>query len=198
MAEALAQQLSKLQLEVQNLQAQLQAKSLVTKDVSVVSLVPKWTGTDKGIPLNEFLEAVERAAWIGNWSDKDKVQVVILRLHENARVSYDGMLELHNTEITWASFKTIFLECYRDVRTDQYHFTHLQTTRQQNDESIQEFTVRCRTLAQCLVPLEEDSVKRNYHQEQAEHMLHASFISGLAGTPGRQAGFASQVQFRRP
>jgi hypothetical protein len=96
----------------------------------VVSLVPKWTGTDKGIPLNEFLEAVERTAWIGNWSDKDKVQVAILRLHENARVFYDSMIELHNAEITWASFKTIFLQRYCDVRTDQYHFTQLQMARQ--------------------------------------------------------------------
>jgi hypothetical protein len=54
--------------------------------MSVLSLISKWTCSEKGVPLNEFLEAVERAAWIGNRSDKDKVQVAILRLCENARV----------------------------------------------------------------------------------------------------------------
>jgi hypothetical protein len=79
MPEALAQQLSKLQLEVQNLRAQMQMSPAV-RDMSVISLVPRWSGTEKGISLNEFLEAVKRTAWLGNWLDKDKVQVAILRL----------------------------------------------------------------------------------------------------------------------
>jgi hypothetical protein len=130
--------------------------------MSVLSLIPKWTGSEKGVLLNEFLEAVERAAWIGYWSDKDKVQVAILRLYENARFFY-GTIELHDAEI-WASFKAIFLERYRDVKIDHYHFTQLQTARQRNDESIQESADRCRTLAQRLVPPEEDPVRRNLHQ----------------------------------
>jgi hypothetical protein len=85
MPEALAQQLSKLQLEVQNLRAQMQTSPAV-RDMSVISLVPSWSGMGKGISLNEFLEVVERTAWLGNWSDKDKVQVAVLRLQENARV----------------------------------------------------------------------------------------------------------------
>jgi hypothetical protein len=89
MREALAQQLSKLQLKVQNLRARMmQTTSPAVRDMSVVSLVPKWAGTEKGIPLYEFLEAVERAAWLGNWSDKDRVHVAILRLQKNARVFF--------------------------------------------------------------------------------------------------------------
>jgi hypothetical protein len=64
----------------------IQATSPAVRDMSVVSLVPNWAGTEKGIPLNEFLKTVERAAWLGNWSDKDRVQVAILRLQGNARV----------------------------------------------------------------------------------------------------------------
>jgi hypothetical protein len=98
--------LSKLQLEVQNLPAQIQVKAPVIKDMSVVSLVPKWSGADKVIPLNEFLEAVERAAWLGNWSDQDKVQVAILRLHKNARVFFFFFFRivLFNFEKTWGGF----------------------------------------------------------------------------------------------
>jgi hypothetical protein len=78
------------------------------------------------------------------------------------------MLELQKPKTTWASFKTIFLEHYHDVHTDQFHFTQLQTARQQNHESIQEFADRCRMLAQRLVPPEDDPVTQGYHQEQAE------------------------------
>jgi hypothetical protein len=86
MVEGITKQLSKLQLEVESLQARIQRRVPGTKDLSVVSLVPKWSGAEKGTPLNKFLEAVERAAWLGNWSDQDKFQVAILRLHDNARV----------------------------------------------------------------------------------------------------------------
>jgi hypothetical protein len=123
MPEALAQQLSKLQLEVQNLRAQIQTSQAV-RDMSVISLVPSWLGTEKGISLNEFLEAVERTAWLGNWSERDKVQIAILRLRENARVFFDGMLELQKPEIMWARFKSLFLEHYRDVRTDQFQCSY--------------------------------------------------------------------------
>jgi hypothetical protein len=83
--ERIAKQLTKLHLEFQSLQAQIQGRVSCNKDMSVVSLVPNWSGEQKGTPLNVFSEAVERASWLGNWSDQDKVQVAILRLHENAR-----------------------------------------------------------------------------------------------------------------
>ena len=54
MAETVAQQMAKLQTEVQNLQAQLQARPTATKDLSLIALVPKWAGNDKAIPLHEI------------------------------------------------------------------------------------------------------------------------------------------------
>jgi hypothetical protein len=71
MAEPLAQQLERLQMEVRDPRAQLQAGASRNRDTSLVALIPKWTGTDKGVPLEEFLEAVEIAAKTGQrqiWS----------------------------------------------------------------------------------------------------------------------------------
>ena len=65
MAETVAQQMASLQLEVQNLQAQLQTRTPVTKDLSLVALVPKWAGTDKAIPLHEFFEPMLMGFWLG-------------------------------------------------------------------------------------------------------------------------------------
>jgi len=120
MADPLAQQLAKLQVEVRNLRAQLQARSSEKIDTSLILLIPKWTGTGKGVPLDEFLEAVEIAACIGNWSESDMVQITI-RLTDSARAFYDGNLDLHNKKITWADFKAIFQQRFRDIRTDQFH-----------------------------------------------------------------------------
>lgn len=73
MAGGVVQQMAGLQLEVQNLQAQLQSRPpLVTKDLSLVALEPKWAGTDKAVPLHEFFETLESTAAIGNWSQEDQ------------------------------------------------------------------------------------------------------------------------------
>jgi hypothetical protein len=56
MAEAVAQQMAKLQLEVQSLQAQLQMRPTVTKYLSLVSLIPKWPGKEKAVPLHDFFK----------------------------------------------------------------------------------------------------------------------------------------------
>jgi hypothetical protein len=191
MAEPLAQQLERLQMEVRDLRAQLQAGASRNRDTSLVALIPKWTGTDKGVPLEEFLEAVEIVDRLGNWTEADMVQITILRLMDSARVFYEGNLDLHNKQITWADFRAIFQQRFRDVRTDQFHFTQLQMASQRKDESIQEFADKCRTLAYKTIPHVEDPVKREVYREQAERTLLVSFTAGLFGTPGKRARYAA-------
>jgi hypothetical protein len=77
MAEPLAQQLERLQKEVRDLRAQLQAGVSRYRDTSLVALIPKWTGSDKGVPLEKFLEAVEIAARLGNWTEADMIQITL-------------------------------------------------------------------------------------------------------------------------
>ena len=190
MAEAVAQQMARLQLEVQNLQAQLQMRPSVTKDLSLVSLIPKWSGNDKAVPLQQFFEAIDDAARIGAWNDADRVKIATLRLTDSARAFYNASSELHEPDVTWAMFKATFQKRFRDVRTDQYHFTQLQMARQKKGETPQEFADRCRNLAQRTVPQVEDAALQKLYHEQAERMLLASFTSGLTGTPGRQVRFA--------
>jgi hypothetical protein len=129
MAEAVAQQMARLQLEVQNLQAQLQTRSLVTKDLSLVALVPKWAGTDKAISLHEFFETIESTGRIANWTQEDVIRIATLKLTDVARAFYNGTLELHDQRITWAAYKKAFHDRFRDVRTDQFHFAQLQMAR---------------------------------------------------------------------
>jgi hypothetical protein len=57
----------------------------VSKDLSLVALIPKWSGNEAAVPLNEFMDAIEGSARIGNWSDADKIQVCVLKLRDTAR-----------------------------------------------------------------------------------------------------------------
>ena len=168
------------------MQAQLQARTTATKDLSLVSLITKWAGSDKAVPLHEFFVAIEGSARVGNWSEQDKIQVATLKLADHARAFYNGNLELHEPNVTWAAFQKRF----RDVRTDQYHFTQLQMARQKSSETPQEFAVRCRSLAQRTVPQVENQELQKLYYEQAERMLLSSFTSGLLGNAGKQVRYA--------
>jgi hypothetical protein len=96
---------------------------------------------------------------------------------------------LHGNDVTWTAFKNAFYQKFRDVRTDQFHFTQLQSAKQREDESPLDFADRCRNLAYKTVPIVEDSVQQKWHYEQAERMLLASFTSGLSGEVGKFTRF---------
>ena len=45
------------------------------KDLSLVSLVPKWSGGESAPPIQEFFDTIEGSAVIGNWTQADIKQV---------------------------------------------------------------------------------------------------------------------------
>jgi hypothetical protein len=136
MAEArLQNELAETKAELNRLRESLhRGAPTVHKDLSLVSLVPKWSGTDTSISLDEFINSIEGSARVGNW-DIDKIQVAVLKLTDSARQFYNGCLELHTVDVTWAKFKSVFRYRFRDIHTDQYHFTKLHTARQGRNET---------------------------------------------------------------
>jgi len=92
-------------------------------------MVPKWSGTDKAVPLHEFFEILESTARVGNWSQGDLIRIAAMKLTDVARVFYNVNLELHK-DVTWTAFRNAFYKRFRNVRTDQFHFTQLQTAKQ--------------------------------------------------------------------
>jgi hypothetical protein len=82
--------MSRLQAQIHNLQAQLQTRPPVTKDLSLVGMVPKWSGTDKAVPLYEFFEILENTARDGNWTQEDQIRIAAMRLTDVARIFYNG------------------------------------------------------------------------------------------------------------
>jgi len=158
----------------------------VLKDLSLVSLIPKWSGTEKSVSVKEFFELVESSAKIGNWSESDKIQITVLKFTEVAKAFYSSNPELQNTGISWENFKAKFLHRFRDFRSDQYHFMQLQTTKQKKDKTVQGFLDWCRSLAMKTVPKVEDPLLQKFHYDQAQQMLLSTFIAGLSGNTGQQ------------
>ena len=163
----------------------------IHKDLSLISLILKWSGSETGIPLEEFLSSMESSGRIVLWQDADKLDIEIFWLSDVAKQFYNGCLELHAPGVTWQKFKDVFRQRFRDTHTDQYHFMCLQTARQCRKECIQEFADRCRALAQKIVCKVDDSVAQNIHYENVDRMFLASFVAGLTGIPGRQVRFSN-------
>ena len=107
----------------------------VHKDLSLISLVPKWPGLESAVPLEEFFASIEGSAQIGRWEQADKLLIHVLKLTDYAKMFYNVCLELHGENATWEDFKCAFRKRYRDVHSDQYNFMKLQTARQAKNES---------------------------------------------------------------
>jgi hypothetical protein len=190
MAENLQKLVESLQAEISNLRAQVSSgRPTAPKDLSLISLIPKWSGTEKSVNVKEFFEIVESSAKIGCWTDFDKVQITVLKITEVAKAFYSSNPELQKTDISWENFKAKFLHRFRDVRSDNYHFMQLQSAKQKKEESPQNFLDRCRSLAMKTVPKVEEPLLQKFHYDQAQRMLLSTFIAGLSGNSGRQVRY---------
>ena len=59
MAESLRKLVESLQAEISNLRAQVSSgRPTAPKDLSLISLIPKWSGTEKSVSVKQFFELV--------------------------------------------------------------------------------------------------------------------------------------------
>jgi hypothetical protein len=65
------------------------------KDLSLISLISKWSGSESENSLEEFISTLETSARIGCWEEKDTVKIAALRLKGSVRVFYRGCTKLH-------------------------------------------------------------------------------------------------------
>ena len=159
------------------------------KELSLISIVPEWPSVENATPLEEFLASIDRAATLGKWQDADCFNIALLRLADPTRAFYNACPELHTKDASWQGFKNAMRERFRDVHSDQYHFTKLQTEKQAKNKGVQEFADRCKALAQRVMSKVNDPVAQRIHRENAERMCLASFVTGFNGIVGRQVRY---------
>ena len=94
--------------EIQRLRERMSLGTTVHKDLSLISLIPRWSGSDSTNSLEEFISTLEASARIGRWEPKDTVEIAALKLERSARVFYQGCTELHTLDASWNTFKEVF------------------------------------------------------------------------------------------
>ena len=57
----------------------------VHKDLSLIALVPKWSGWESTVTLEEFFSSIEASARTGRWEEKDQVEIATLKLADSAK-----------------------------------------------------------------------------------------------------------------
>jgi len=85
----------------------------VHKDVSLISLVPKWSGGENATPLVEFLASIERAALLGIWQERVCMNIAVLQLADPAKAFRNASTEFYTNDASWQDFKCAFRERLR-------------------------------------------------------------------------------------
>jgi len=182
-----AQEIAELKAHIARLEAK---QTHTTKDLSLVTLIPTWSGTSKSTSLSDFLKSVERSAEAGNWSDQNRVSLAILKLEDTARVFVETDPELQKKDLKWSELKAALQRRFKDPKTEQYHYVALHSAKQKPNEAVLAFADRCRMLAQKVTSQIENPEGQTACNTQVERMLLASFLSGLQGNIGVQAKIA--------
>ena len=50
----------------------------VHKDLSLISLVPKWSGLDSGVTLQDFFASIDASAKLGRWQENDRREIAVM------------------------------------------------------------------------------------------------------------------------
>jgi hypothetical protein len=140
MAKGLQKLVVSLQVEISNLRTQVRTvMPTAQKDFSLSSLIPRLSGTEMSVSVEEFFELVRSSAEIGCRSESDKIHVTVSKITKVAKAFLSSSPELHNTEISWEDFKAKFLHRFGDVRSDQYHLRQIQTARKRKTKIHRKF-----------------------------------------------------------
>jgi len=84
----LQQELEESKSEIQRLRERMSLGTpTVHKDLSLISLIPRWPGSDSTNSL-EFISTLEATVRIGRWEPKDTVEITALKLEGSARIFY--------------------------------------------------------------------------------------------------------------
>jgi hypothetical protein len=109
-------------------------------------------------------------------------------LKGNARFFYLGCAELYKDTLSWQKLKDELNNRFKNRHTDQFHFSRLQTAKQLRhaDTSTLQFADRCRNLAEKIIRKSDNPDEQRAHQENADRIMLAAFVAGLAGETGKQ------------
>ena len=139
MARAQLQELEKSKLEIQRLRQRMsQGAPTVHQELSLISLIPKWPGSEPTNSLEKFiltleasarigrrepkdtLQNIESTAKIGRWHPSDCLKLEASKVADPASSRFNLCPKFHGKKISWQKFETTLrdrskaaLRCYR-------------------------------------------------------------------------------------
>jgi hypothetical protein len=114
MSEVRLAELTETKLELQRLRERILAGTpTMHKDLSIIAFVPKCSGSESTVTLDEFFSSIEASARIVRWEEKDQLQIAVLKLTDSAKLFHHGCSELHAEDVTWDKFKKAFCQISR-------------------------------------------------------------------------------------
>jgi hypothetical protein len=91
MTDRLQAELIEAKAEVQGLKERISlGVPTVRKYLSLVSLVPKWSGQESAVTLEEFFSSIEGSTRIRKCEDADGIEIAVLKITGSARTFYQG------------------------------------------------------------------------------------------------------------
>ena len=167
------------------------------KDMSSAQLVETWGGTSRDMPVLAYFTRLEYAAELGQWSEREKLGVLNLKLRDDALLFVSSLGELDEAISSYQGLKHALIERFGDRKPAQYRYAQLQSAEQRVSESIREFADRCRTLARRTIPVTTDPVAAKVLGEEADRRMLAAFVNGLRGNVGRQVRYSAPLTFAK-
>jgi hypothetical protein len=65
-------ELQELKAEIQKLRERMSlAARTIHQDLSLIILIPKWSGPDSAVTLEEFFDSIKGSVHIGQWQDAE-------------------------------------------------------------------------------------------------------------------------------
>lgn len=96
-----------MQWQLADLTANIGIERKITKYLSVVSLIPEYSGDSDTSSVYEFIDAINGAAKMGACTDEDKIYAAKLKSTGVAKKLFTGNTELHD-ELNLATFHRNF------------------------------------------------------------------------------------------
>jgi hypothetical protein len=122
---------------------------------------------------------------MGRLTATDKVHLAKLKLKCPVKLFYTAQSDLRADDVAYMTFRTAFVNRFKDKHTDQYNYTTLQIASQEKNESTEVFLDRLRKLCQRMIRRTENAVEQAVINQEADRRLLAAFINGLIGKPGK-------------
>jgi hypothetical protein len=116
---------------------------------------------------------------------KDQVHLARLKLRGIAKLFYSAKFELKADDITYAAFRTVIVNLFKDKHTDQYNYTRVQNASHEKNDSPEMFLDRLQKLCQRTVRSSNNAVVQAVINQEADRRILAAFINGLLGAPGK-------------